>query len=256
MRIGLQFAMPAEFHAMPGAADMKEFEKIAGAPFYEIQPDIIACAGGIGKVNAAMSAEILCLKFHADMIVSAGVAGCLTDLPRGKIVIPTEFIQHDMDTSAIGDPMGFVSTVNVLKFPVWKPEYCAEILHEMGVEAATGRAVTGDWFATASENPPGDLADKPDAPDMNLIRENAWIPASRARWIRDLFQPVLIEMEGGAIAQVCYRNQVPFVALKSVSDHLFGSQNQVDEYFDFQKAMTDLGKILLPFVLKLQREGL
>ena len=249
MKIGLQFAMPKEFHAMPGAADIKEFENISGVPFYRLAPDIIACAGGIGKVNAAMAAEILCLKYNVDLIVNAGVAGCLTDLPRGKIIIPDEFIQHDMDTSAIGDPAGFVSTVNVLKFPTWKPEICIKILKDLGIDAVTGRVATGDWFATASEDIPGDSGNQDNI-------KSAWIPARRARWIRDMFQPVLIEMEGCAVAQVCYRNQIPFVALKSVSDRVFGNGNQMEEYFDFQKAMTDLGEILLPFLLKLQQEKL
>ena len=75
MKIGLQFAMPAEFHALPGAKELKAFETVSGVPFYEAAPGIIACAGGVSKVNAAMAAEILCLKYGVDMIVNAGVAG-------------------------------------------------------------------------------------------------------------------------------------------------------------------------------------
>ena len=82
MKIGLQFAMPAEFHALPGAKELKAFETVSGVPFYEAAPGIIACAGGVSKVNAAMAAEILCLKYGVDMIVNAGVAGCLTELPH------------------------------------------------------------------------------------------------------------------------------------------------------------------------------
>ena len=41
-------------------------------------------------------------------------------------------------------------------------------------------------------------------------------------------------MEGGAIAQVCLRNNVRFVSVKSVSDHLF-SDSQAEEYFDFDR---------------------
>lgn len=78
MKIGLQFAMPAEFHALPGAKELEAFETVSGVPFYEAAPGIIACAGGVSKVNAAMAAEILCLKYGVDMIVNAGVAGCLT----------------------------------------------------------------------------------------------------------------------------------------------------------------------------------
>ncbi len=228
MKIGLQFAMSAEFHALPGAKDIESFQTVSGVPFYNIAPDIIACAGGIGKVNAAMACEILCLRFGVDMVVNAGVAGCMTDLPTGTLVVPSDYVQHDMDTSALGDAPGFVSTVKRLEFPTWRPERCVELLRAAGVEAHTGRAATGDWFATGT---------------------------GRARWIRDTFRPVLMEMEGCAIAQVCCRNDTPFVALKSVSDHLF-NEGQVEEYFDYGQALENLGRVLLPFALALQKETL
>ena len=228
MKIALQFAMETELHALPGAKDLTPFRTISGVPFYQIAPDIIACAGGIGKVNAAMACEILCLTFGVEMVVNAGVAGCMTDLPTGTLVVPSDYVQHDMDTSAIGDAPGFVSTVNRVAFPTWNPERCVELLRANGAEAVTGRAATGDWFATGTE---------------------------RARYIRDTFHPVLMEMEGCAIAQVCLRNHVAFVALKSVSDHLF-RDGQVEEYFDFGQALENLGKVLLPFTLSLQKETL
>ena len=228
MKIGLQFAMPAELHALPGAKDLEPFETVSGVPFYQVAPDIIACASGISKVNAAMGAEILCLKYGVDLILNAGVAGCATDLATGSLVVPTEFIQHDVDTTAIGDPVGMVSTVNRLDFPTWQPERCVEILKSLGVTASTGRVATGDWFATK---------------------------CPRAEWIRDTFSPLLLEMEGCAIAQLCLRNEVRFVALKSVSDHLF-RENNAEEYFDFGQALENLGKVLLPFALALQKEAL
>ena len=228
MKIGMQFAMPAELHALPGAKDLEPFETVSGVPFYQVAPDIIACASGISKVNAAMGAEILCLKYGVDLILNAGVAGCATDLATGSLVVPTEFIQHDVDTTAIGDPVGMVSTVNRLDFPTWQPERCVEILKSLGVTASTGRVATGDWFATK---------------------------CPRAEWIRDTFSPLLLEMEGCAIAQVCLRNEVRFVALKSVSDHLF-RENNAEEYFDFGQALENLGKVLLPFALALQKEAL
>ena len=88
MKIGLQFAMPAEFHALPGAKELEAFETVSGVPFYEAAPGIIACAGGVSKVNAAMAAEILCLKYGVDMIVNAGVAGCLTGGHRRLVCCP------------------------------------------------------------------------------------------------------------------------------------------------------------------------
>ena len=226
MKIALQFAMPAELHALPGARDLEPFETVSGVPFYEVAPDILACAGGVSKVNAAMSAEILCLRYGVDLILNAGVAGCAADLPTGSLVVASEFVQHDVDTTAVGDPIGLVSTVNQVVFPTWKPERCVELLQSLGAAAVTGRVATGDWFA---------------------------VRGARAEWVRDTFSPLLVEMEGGAIAQVCLRNGVRFTALKSVSDHLF-SENQAEEYFDFGQALEQLGGIVLPFAQALQKE--
>jgi adenosylhomocysteine nucleosidase len=227
MKIALQFAMPAEFHALPGARDLQPIDHISGIPVYEPAPGIVAVAGGVSKVNAAMAAEMLCLRYQPDLILNAGVAGSCVDLPIGTVVVAGDFVQHDVDTTAVGDPIGLVSTVNQVLFPTWEPDRCVEILQSMDIQAATGRVATGDWFATGTP---------------------------RAEWIRDTFDPLLLEMEGCAIAQVCLRNNIKFVAVKSVSDHLF-RENQINEFFDFGKALEALGKVTLPLALKLQQEG-
>ena len=218
MKIGLHFAMPEEIYALPGAKDWTPFETVSGVPIFEVEQGIIACAGGVSKVNAAMSAEILCLKYGVDLVLNVGVASCLTDLPTGSLVIASEFIQHDVDTTAVGDAIGLVSTVNRVEFPTWQPETCLNVLKELGFCATTGRVVTGDWFA---------------------------VKGDRANFIRDTFQPLLLEMEGGAVAQVCLRNGVNFASLKSISDHLF-AENQVEEYANFGQALKNLGAAVLP----------
>lgn len=226
MKIGLQFAMPVEFRALPGARDMGPFETVSGVPFYDLGPEIIACVGGVSKVNAAMAAEILCLKYGVDLILNAGIAGCATDLPTGTLAVASDFVQHDVDTSGAGDPVGLVSTVNRTEFPTWEPERCAALLRTLGCAPLLGRVATGDWFAVKGE---------------------------RSVWIRDTFHPDLVEMEGCAIAQVCLRNGVRFVSLKSVSDHLF-YDGQMEEYFDYGQALEKLGRIVLPFAKLLQQE--
>ena len=226
MKIGLQFAMPAEIHALPGFETFPLMETVSGVPFYEVAPNIIACAGGVSKVNAAMAAEILCLKYGVDLILNAGVAGCAADLPIGALVVASEFVQHDVDTTAVGDPIGLVSTVNQVVFPTWEPKRCAALLQTLGFSAVTGRVATGEWFA---------------------------VKGQRSAWIRDTFSPLLVEMEGCAIAQVCLRNGVKFVAVKSVSDHLF-SDRQAEEYFDFGAALEAMGRVVLPLAKQLQEE--
>ena len=224
MKIGLQFAMPAELHALPGAKDWTPFETVSGIPFYEAEPGIIACAGGVSKVNAAMAAEILCLKYGVDLILNAGVAGCLTDLPTGSLVVPSEFVQHDVDTTAIGDPVGLVSTVNQIQFPTADLPAARAAMDATGVPYRTGWVATGDWFAT-------------DTP--------------RSHWIADTFHPLLCEMEGCAVAQVCLRNGVKFMAIKSVSDCLFEHH---DFAFNFPAAMKDLNRVVMAFLTQLTKE--
>ena len=220
MRIGLQFAMPSELRALPEICE--PFETLSGVPFFEIEPDIIACAGGVGKVNAAMSAEILCLKYGVDLLVNAGVAGCTGDLPTGSLVVPSAFLQHDVDTTPLGDPIGLVSTVNRVQFPTSDPDRAKAAMDRVGVPYRTGWVATGDWFAT-------------DTP--------------RAHWIADTFHPLLCDMEGCADAQVCLRNNVPFMSIKSVSDCLFEHH---DFAFNFPTAMRDLNRVVMAFVDQLE----
>lgn len=222
-RIGLIYAMEGELASLLENCDARKLETVAGVHFYDIAPGIIACAGGIGKVNIAMAAQLMLMRYAPDLVFNAGVAGAMEELPIGTLVVAKDFIQHDMDTTAFGDPIGLVSTVNQVEFPCAHTDTVCRLLDDMGVRYLTGRVATGDWFAT-------------DCP--------------RSRSIRDTFQPMLCEMEGCAIAQVCLRNGVPFLALKSVSDRLF-SEKQQDEYFNFPEAMAKLNEVVLPLAKKL-----
>ena len=188
--IGLAYALKGEIRSMLHSADAKPLETAAGVAVYEIEPGILAYLGGVGKVNAAMSAQLFLDRYRPAWIVNAGVAGSFLDLPIGTVVLAEDFVQHDVDTTAVGDPIGFVSTVDRVEFPTSDVEAISALLSSLGVEHLTGRVATGDWFAVKGE---------------------------RSAWVRDTFHPDLVEMEGCAIAQVCLRNGVGFAALKSVS---------------------------------------
>ena len=175
------------------------------------------------KVNADMAAEILCLRFGVDMILNAGVAGCATDLPTGSLVVASEFIQHDVDTTAVGDPIGLVSTVNRVAFPTWEPARCTALLQSLGHSAVTGRVATGDWFA---------------------------VKGDRARWIADTFHPTLVEMEGGAIGHVCFVNDTPFCVIRAMSDN--GDESSDRDYTDsLQRASDAALDVMFAFLRKI-----
>ena len=227
MQIGLAYAMSGEIESILKNTNAQLLETVSGVPVYEIEPGILAYAGGIGKVNAAMSAQLFIDRYHPDWIVNAGVAGSFVDQPIGTVVLADSFVQHDVDTSAIGDPVGLVSTVNRVEFPTDGLELAKEILSGLGAEYKTGRVATGEVFMTKG---------------------------ARADWIAETFGAMLCEMEGGAIAQVCLRNEVKFTALKSVSDRLC-QDNNAGEYFNFGEAMAKLNTVVLPFAQALSKEN-
>ncbi len=226
MQIGLAYAMSGEIESILKTTNAQLLETVSGVPVYEIEPGILAYAGGIGKVNAAMSAQLFIDRYHPDWIVNAGVAGSFLDLPIGTVVLADSFVQHDVDTSAIGDPVGLVSTVNRVAFPTDGLEQAEAILNRLGAAHRTGRVATGEVFMTKG---------------------------ARADWIAETFGAMLCEMEGGAVAQVCLRSGVKFTALKSVSDRLC-QDNNAGEYFNFGEAMAKLNTIVLPFAQELLKQ--
>ena len=227
MRIGLAYAMEEEIASLLADTGAKHLETARGVSVYEIEPGILAYAGGIGKVNAAMSAQYFIDRYQPDWIVNAGVAGSFHDLPIGTVMLAEDFVQHDIDTSAVDGVLGLIPTLELTSLPTDQPDRAGAILAELGVAHVRGRVATGDVFM---------------------------IKGDRADAVAAAFTPTLCEMEGGAIAQVCRRNQVKFTALKSVSDRLC-QDNSVDEYFNFAQAMAKLNTIVLPFARAL-RDGL
>ena len=219
MKIGLSYAMKGEIESILAHTGAKLLETVCGVDIYEIEPDIYAYTGGVGKVNAAMSTQLFIDRYHPDYIINAGVAGSFLDLPIGTVVLADAFVQHDVDTSPMGDPIGMVSTVNKIDFPTDDLDLMRSILDKLEITYLTGKVATGEVFMVKGE---------------------------RTDRVAELFSPTLCEMEGGAIAQVCLRNGTRFTALKSVSDRLC-HENNAGEFFNFPAAMENLNRIVLPF---------
>lgn len=224
MIIGLAYAMKGEIESILASTGAKLLETVCGVDIYEIEPDLYAYTGGVGKVNAAMSTQLFIDRYHPDYIINAGVAGSFLDLPIGTVVLADAFVQHDVDTSPMGDPIGMVSTVNKIDFPTDDLDLMKSVLDKLKVDYLTGKVATGEVFM---------------------------VKGQRTDWVAKTFSPTLCEMEGGAIAQVCLRNSTKFTALKSVSDRLL-HENNANEFFNFPEAMENLNRIVLPFAQALK----
>lgn len=216
MKLGVLYAMEKEARGFLAKGQAVPLPAVAGMALYALPQDHILCVGGVGKVNAAMAGQMLIDRFHVEGILNPGCAGALTDLAVGTVVAARHCVQHDVDTSLCGDPVGLVSTVNVVEFPCRVP-------HVGGL--VPGVVATGDWFGR----------------DLD-----------RARTVRDRFGAAVCDMEAGAAAQVCLRHGVPFTALKAVSDHLF-SPDQGREYQEnFSAAMESLDRAVAAVIREME----
>ena len=199
--IGIIGAMVPEVEAIIAALDNHECECVSGIDFHtgKIGAKTVAVAKcGIGKVFAAICAEIMILKYSPRLLVNTGVGGALAaGLSTGDIVIADSLCQHDMDTSPIGDPKGLVSGINMIYFE--SDKRASEILlasaAELGLTARLGRIATGDKFIASS--------------------------ADKDRIIAD-FSADACEMEGCAIAQTAFVNNTPFAVVRAISDSADG----------------------------------
>ena len=220
--IGIIGAMSVEVEALKGAMTDKKSEQISGIDFVcgkLCGKDVVVAQCGIGKVFAAMAAQTMILKFGVDIVINTGVAGTLTDkLGIADVAISTACVQHDMDTSAIGDPVGLISGINVIELSAdaHLAACVASAAGELGVRCTSGVIASGDQFVSSAE---------------------------RKQYIVEHFGAIACEMEGAAIAQVCYVNGVRYVVIRAISDSADGSAHM--DYGEFVKiAAANSAKIL------------
>lgn len=147
-----------------------------------------------GKVNAAICAQTMILKFSPDYIINTGVAGAIeSSLNVGDIAVAENVVQHDVDTSPLGDPKGMISGINLIEIPCseYLIEKVSQVLMEGDIAFSKGTIITGDQFIDNKE---------------------------RLYKLEEVFNGIACEMEGGSIGQVCYINGVEFIVLRSISD--------------------------------------
>ncbi|MBE6709741.1 MAG: 5'-methylthioadenosine/adenosylhomocysteine nucleosidase [Ruminococcaceae bacterium] len=160
--------------------------------------DIVLAVCGIGKVFAAICAQTMIVKYAPDAVINTGVGGTLTKkLSVGDVAVSSAMVQHDMDTSALGDPVGLISGINIVEIPADAAlaEKISAIVKSMGINTVTGTIATGDQFIGNQET---------------------------KKRIADTFGAIACEMEGAAIGQVCYVNKVPFAVIRAISDDADG----------------------------------
>lgn len=168
---------------------------------------IILVKSGIGKVNAALCTQYIIDKFSPDYIINTGIAGGIAEnLKIGDVVLGEKLVQYDFDVSALGYAKGYMCNgINPDK-----PTYFFsdknliskfENMPSESLQVYKGIIASGDSFISDS---------------------------SRKKEIRNLFNASAVEMEGCAIAQTAYTNEVPFLVIRAISD--LADDNAVEHY--------------------------
>ncbi|AMJ42214.1 5'-methylthioadenosine/adenosylhomocysteine nucleosidase [Anaerotignum propionicum] len=197
--IGIIGAMEEEILCLKEKIEIVTTKNVVGLSFFIGRykgNNIVLVRSGIGKVNAAICTQAMIDLFGVDYILVLGVAGALVEeLKIGDIVISTDAVQHDMDTSALGDPIGMIPRMAESYFKADEElirlaqASAAEIAD--GYRVITGRIASGDQFICTKEG-------------KATIRKNV--------------QGTCAEMEGAAIAHACWLNRIPFLIVRAISD--------------------------------------
>ncbi len=177
-------------------------EAIAGMKFTSGKlhgKDIVVVVCGVGKVNAAMCTFALIEKYKPQVVINSGVAGALSPIVSiGDIVVATKSVEHDMNTTALGDKQGEVSfpdgTVMFFECDKQISNLLASVCKKIpDTKVAQGIIASGDIFVSDRK--------------------------SRLK-LNDRFGAISCEMEGAAIGHVCYSCKTPYAIIRAISDDL------------------------------------
>ncbi len=174
---------------------------------------VVLALSGVGKVAAASTTAALLERFGVTRVVFTGVAGGVGDgVQVGDVVVARQFAQHDMDASPI--------------FPRYQvPFYdralfdCDNALSDVLTHAVqhciahSAAAWTADLGLPAPRSHQGLIAS-----GDRFVSSAAEVSVLRSGMQAAGMQPLAVEMEGAAVAQVCADYGVPFAAMRSISD--------------------------------------
>ncbi len=224
--IGIIGAMQTEVDLLISKIEDAKTRNISGIDFVcgkISNREVVVAKCGIGKVFAALCAQTMILEYGVDILINTGVGGAISDeLEIGDIAVSDFVVQHDMDTTALGDPAGLISGINVVKIAA-DTEIVVSILkaaEREGARCLVGTIASGDTFISSSE---------------------------KKKELAANFGAVVCEMEGAAIGQVCYVNNVPFCIVRAVSDKADGSSG-VDYMTFVASAAEKNAKVILGFL--------
>lgn len=203
MALGIMSAMTEEIDRYLETCSIEATHERAGLTLHEATyhgHDLVLVTSGVGKVNAAMCAQLLIDDFAVEAIICTGAAGALhEDLEIGDVVVAEDCVQYDLRVEPLGFSRGQVPYTELRFFSASPP--LVQSAREVNLSAhciRMGRVCTGDRFIQ-------------DADERSEIHAE--------------LDGDCVEMEGAAVGQVCALNDVPFLLVRAISDRADGSSD-------------------------------
>lgn len=209
MRIGIIVAMSAEFRLMEALLGEKQECRVHGLRFMRGQigvKEVVLIQTGIGKVCAAVGTVEMIRRFAPDCIVNTGVAGGIdTTLRVMDCVIGKEVVYHDVwcgEGNEVGQVQGMPA-----RYLADEGLMRTALAVETEVALREGLICSGDQFIT-------------DRDGLEKIK-------------RHFPEGLAVDMESGAIAQVCHIYGIPFLSCRMISDTPGHVENHAVQYKNF-----------------------
>lgn len=228
--LGIIGAMDEEVSKLKEKMTDVEIKKKASMDFYRgklMGKDVVVVRSGIGKVNAGICTQILVDEYLVDGVINTGIAGSLNaDIDIGDMVLATDTVQHDVDATGFGYDLGVIPRMETSTFIADEKlrdlaKECCERVNP-DIKVFCGRVVSGDQF----------VSDK-----------------AKKQYILENFKGYCTEMEGAAIAQAAYLNNIPFLIIRAISDK--ADDSATEDYPTFEaKAIEHSVKLMIELVDK------
>ncbi|MCM1288261.1 MAG: 5'-methylthioadenosine/adenosylhomocysteine nucleosidase [Clostridium sp.] len=228
--LGIIGAMDEEVSKLKEKMTDVEIKTKASMDFYKgklMGKDVVVVRSGIGKVNAGICTQILVDEYLVEGVINTGIAGSLNaDIDIGDIVLATDTMQHDVDATGFGYELGVIPRMETSTFIADEKlrslaKECCERVNP-DIKVFCGRVVSGDQF----------VSDK-----------------AKKQYILENFAGCCTEMEGAAIAQAAYLNNIPFLIIRAISDK--ADDSATEDYPTFEaKAIEHSVKLMTELVDK------
>lgn len=224
-------AMKSEVEQLTARMEAVQMVSQTGMDFYVgtlAGKEVVVVQCGVGKVNAALCTQILADRFNVSAIINTGIAGSLqAEINIGDVVLSEDAIYHDMDVTVFGYAAGEVPGIGRASFPAdhhlikVAEQSCREANPD--IDVFVGRVVSGDQFIMSRE---------------------------KKDWLKANFGGFCTEMEGAAIAHGAWRNEIPFLIIRAISDKADDSAGMTMDEFE-PLAIGHTVKLLMTMLSKL-----